>query len=620
MPGDRVARPDPVRRNAAVNRVPPTAAEIGSRLTLDVQTDNPAAVRDELLALNAWLLKSAGFSVRQASAKANITKSAVSNYRGAASYKNLPESEPYARFLQIFLIDPGHVSLLVRRCEILKPRWDAYRKNEPPPPPPPPPPPLPQVVTVVWHPVEVGITVPTPGQLALKAATTLRHGGSKPLGKYIGAEVVCWAYQTGCGIDLPSSSHKQCELGALIHVSDLRPGDIVMLHSGQDTGLYDGEGSILTASVLGNEVLPVPVMQIQRFSDEHFPHCGQRVEWPSEPLNPLDRELETRDRARDELAEQFLDSAADTTTHSPGRFALAKIEQMSPYATFDGSQIDLVRAAFEAAGYTLPDLAFATPLLGGQLADLAVQVGDIVFTHGSGEVGLYAGGGDVMFRRIDGRLAMAVLKGNSDVAVRRALRPRDDSSTLEIADLKGDTGERIVIPELRNARQRGAATKFPVLDVDPVTAAKTVAMVEHTVKQVNDKITAPRPAARDTDSVQATAAGAASAANSEPISTSRRDSPPAAGTAVLAPEALEEMMVEGRVIAWSKKVGDKVSINEMLLVIRTPNIDLPVRALIAGTVTAIATTPGQSVAVGDVLCWIDETRPPARLFKRLFSR
>lgn len=68
-------------------------------------------------------------------------------------------------------------------------------------------------------------------------------------------------------------------------------------------------------------------------------------------------------------------------------------------------------------------------------------------------------------------------------------------------------------------------------------------------------------------------------------------------------------MVEGRVIAWSKKVGDKVSINEMLLVIRTPNIDLPVRALIAGTVTAIATTPGQSVAVGDVLCWIDETRP-----------
>ncbi|MFC9999592.1 biotin/lipoyl-containing protein [Nocardia sp. NPDC127526] len=571
-------------------RVPPTAAEIGSRLMLNVHTDNPAAVRDELLAFNAWLLASSGFTRRHAATRAGINKSTVSNYCGAGSYKNVPESEPYTKFLRIFMIDPGHISVLVRRCEILKLRWDRYQKQ-------PPPPPLPRRRPAVeWNAVDCGITIPAPGQLALKAAAQLRPRGGKQVGKYTGAELVSSAYYFGCGIDVPTDSHKQCELGALIHVSDLRPGDIVMLHSGQDTGLYDGAGNILTASVLGTEILPVPVMQFQRFSNEHFPYCGQRLDWPSEPLNRVDCALPARlDRGLDKLAGQFLDLVTDTG-HSPGRFALAQLERMSPHATFDGSQIDLVRAAFEAAGYTLPAFAFATPLLGGPLKDLAVQVGDIVFTHGSGEVGLYAGGGDVMFRRTDGRLAMAVLTGDSDIAVRRAGRPRDDSATLDVTDVRGDD-VRIVIPDLPGARVRGPATEFPVLDGDPVRAAETVAMMEHTVKQVTDKISAPRPVADDDP-------GPAK-------------DPAAVGTAVRAPDVL----AEGRVISWSKKPGDKVSINEKLLVISTfTRGAIILRAHLAGTITTIAATPGQTVAAGDVLCWIDQTRPPLRRFKRLFFR
>ena len=62
--------------------------------------------------------------------------------------------------------------------------------------------------------------------------------------------------------------------------------------------------------------------------------------------------------------------------------------------------------------------------------------------------------------------------------------------------------------------------------------------------------------------------------------------------------ALSSTMTEGKVVAWSKKIGDKVSAGDVLLVVESDKADMDVEAFEDGYLAAIYTAEGASAAVG----------------------
>lgn len=70
---------------------------------------------------------------------------------------------------------------------------------------------------------------------------------------------------------------------------------------------------------------------------------------------------------------------------------------------------------------------------------------------------------------------------------------------------------------------------------------------------------------------------------------------------------LGESVVEGTVGKWLVKVGDKVEKDQPIVEILTDKADSEVRATVSGVVTAIAAGVDAVVAVGGVLCEIDES-------------
>ena len=57
-------------------------------------------------------------------------------------------------------------------------------------------------------------------------------------------------------------------------------------------------------------------------------------------------------------------------------------------------------------------------------------------------------------------------------------------------------------------------------------------------------------------------------------------------------------MTEGKIVSWSKKVGDKVSAGDVLLVVESDKADMDVESFEDGYLAAILTPEGGSAAVG----------------------
>lgn len=57
-------------------------------------------------------------------------------------------------------------------------------------------------------------------------------------------------------------------------------------------------------------------------------------------------------------------------------------------------------------------------------------------------------------------------------------------------------------------------------------------------------------------------------------------------------------MTEGKIVSWSKKVGDKVSAGDVLLIVESDKADMDVESFEDGFLAAILTPEGGSAAVG----------------------
>ena len=76
-------------------------------------------------------------------------------------------------------------------------------------------------------------------------------------------------------------------------------------------------------------------------------------------------------------------------------------------------------------------------------------------------------------------------------------------------------------------------------------------------------------------------------------------------TNVVVPE-LGESVVEATVGEWSVKVGDAVSVGDLLVELQTDKVDLEVTADVAGTVSEIIKGEDEDVEIGETLAVIDE--------------
>lgn len=71
--------------------------------------------------------------------------------------------------------------------------------------------------------------------------------------------------------------------------------------------------------------------------------------------------------------------------------------------------------------------------------------------------------------------------------------------------------------------------------------------------------------------------------------------------------ALSSTMTEGKIVAWSKKVGDKVSAGDVLLIVESDKADMDVESFEDGYLAAIYTPEGGSAAVGATVAVLVES-------------
>lgn len=68
--------------------------------------------------------------------------------------------------------------------------------------------------------------------------------------------------------------------------------------------------------------------------------------------------------------------------------------------------------------------------------------------------------------------------------------------------------------------------------------------------------------------------------------------------------ALSSTMTSGKIVSWAKKVGDKVSSGDVLLVVESDKADMDVEAYEDGYLAKIITPEGGTAAVGDAVAII----------------
>ena len=72
--------------------------------------------------------------------------------------------------------------------------------------------------------------------------------------------------------------------------------------------------------------------------------------------------------------------------------------------------------------------------------------------------------------------------------------------------------------------------------------------------------------------------------------------------------ALSSTMTEGKIVSWSKKIGDKVNAGDVLLVVESDKADMDVEAFEDGYLAAIYTPEGGSAAVGSAVAALVATK------------
>ena len=70
--------------------------------------------------------------------------------------------------------------------------------------------------------------------------------------------------------------------------------------------------------------------------------------------------------------------------------------------------------------------------------------------------------------------------------------------------------------------------------------------------------------------------------------------------------ALSSTMTEGKIVAWNKKVGEKVTAGDVLLIVESDKADMDVEAYDDGYLAAIYTPEGESAAVGAAVATLVE--------------
>ena len=68
--------------------------------------------------------------------------------------------------------------------------------------------------------------------------------------------------------------------------------------------------------------------------------------------------------------------------------------------------------------------------------------------------------------------------------------------------------------------------------------------------------------------------------------------------------ALTSTMTEGKIVQWTKSVGDKVSAGDILMVVESDKADMDVESFEDGYLAAILVEDGESAAVGSTVAII----------------
>ena len=64
-------------------------------------------------------------------------------------------------------------------------------------------------------------------------------------------------------------------------------------------------------------------------------------------------------------------------------------------------------------------------------------------------------------------------------------------------------------------------------------------------------------------------------------------------------------MEEGTLISWEVEVGDEIEVGDVMGIVETEKVEVDLESPVAGTVTRLVVTEGETVAVGGVLALVE---------------
>ena len=83
--------------------------------------------------------------------------------------------------------------------------------------------------------------------------------------------------------------------------------------------------------------------------------------------------------------------------------------------------------------------------------------------------------------------------------------------------------------------------------------------------------------------------------------------------------ALSSTMKEGRIVSWSKKIGDKVSVGDVLLVVESDKADMDVEAYEDGYLAVITVAESQSAEVGAPVGYLAKKKEDIEAVQQLIA-
>ena len=72
-------------------------------------------------------------------------------------------------------------------------------------------------------------------------------------------------------------------------------------------------------------------------------------------------------------------------------------------------------------------------------------------------------------------------------------------------------------------------------------------------------------------------------------------------------------MPSGRIAGWVKQVGDAVAKGDVIAEVETEKTTVGMEALAPGTLVEIVRGPGDEVAIGEVIAWLEDDAPESPL-------